>query len=55
MRESELMKYELKRFHLDKKEFDKKFNFAEKKFFSLGLKDVSEEISKILMNLKEVI
>lgn len=46
MRESDLMKYELKRFHLDKKEFDKKFNFAEKNFFSLGLKDVSEEIGK---------
>ena len=46
MRESDLMKYELKRFHLDKKEFEKKFNFAEKNFFSLGLKDVSEEIGK---------
>jgi len=43
---SDWMKYELKNFPLKRKEFDEKISFAEKNLFSLGLKDVSEEIGK---------
>jgi hypothetical protein len=43
---SDWMKYELRNFPLKRKEFDEKMSFAEKNLFSLGLKDVSEEIGK---------
>ena len=43
---SDWMKYELRSFPLKRKEFDEKMSFAEKNLFSLGLKDVSEEIGR---------
>ena len=43
---SDWMKYEMRDFPLKRKEFDEKMNFAEKNFFSLGLKDVAEEIGR---------
>jgi len=43
---SDWMKYELRNFTLKRKEFDEKISFAEKNLFSLGLKDVAEEIGR---------
>ncbi len=43
---SDLMKYELSGFPLKRKEFDEKIGYAKKYLFSLGLKDVAEEIGK---------
>ncbi len=40
------MKYELRDFHLKRKEFDERMSFAGKYLFSLGLKDVAEEIGR---------
>ena len=40
------MKYELSGFPLKRKEFDEKISVAKKYLFSLGLKDVAEEIGK---------
>ena len=46
MEGSDWMKYELRNFPLKRKEFDEKMSFAEKNLFSLGLKDVAEEIGR---------
>ena len=43
---SDSMKYELSGFPLKRKEFEEKISYAEKYLFSLGLKDVAEEIGK---------
>ena len=43
---SDLMKYELRDLHLKRKEFDERMSFAERYLFSLGLKDVAEEIGR---------
>lgn len=40
------MKYEFKDLPLKREEFNKKMNFAEKHFFSLGLKDAAAEIGE---------